>query len=270
MSDERPGTPGQPEGEAVPETPEAPKPGKALPVILLGSGLAGMAAVLVGLGMTLVETLGLPSGAGGEGTPTAEPAPAAVQVGAPGQVGPGGAGVPLVAARPDAPPPVPHQAPAAPLAKAVPTRLVIPKIKVNAPLRSLGVDKNQEIQVPPLKYKNLAGWYKHGPTPGQAGPAVILGHVSNRNGPAVFGRLRDVGRGDKIEVVRSDKTVAVFVVDGVEQVNKRTFPSLRVYGNQRNATLRLVTCGGTYNRRVHSYRDNIIVYATLTATRPAA
>ena len=55
-----------------------------------------------------------------------------------------------------------------------------------------------------------------------------------------------------------------FTVSGIEQVSKSSFPTARVYGNTENAQLRLITCGGIYNKSAHSYTDNIIVYATLS------
>lgn len=183
-------------------------------------------------------------------------------------VGSGGLDVPLTAAAPTASPPLPVATPPAPLKSegVRPGRLMIPRIGLIAPLMPLGVDAGKEIETPPLDRPNQAGWYKYGPIPGQQGPSVVLGHVNTRNGAAVFIRLKEVRRGDKIRVSRSDGIVAEFTVDGVEQVSKKAFPSRRVYGNTGEATLRLITCGGVYNRQTHHYTDNIIVYATLSKT----
>ncbi|MFF5211570.1 class F sortase [Streptosporangium sp. NPDC000396] len=189
----------------------------------------------------------------------------------PTSVGPGGPDAPLTAAAATAPPPLPVVKPPEPL-KSVgvkPYRIAIPKIGLLAPLMALGVDAKKEVQTPPLSKPNQAGWYRHGPVPGQQGPSVVLGHVNTRSGPAVFNRLKEVRRGDKIKVSRSDRTIVEFTVDGVEQVSKKAFPSKRVYGNTGEATLRLITCGGVYNRQTHHYTDNIIIYATLSKTRRA-
>lgn len=153
------------------------------------------------------------------------------------------------------------------MAKAVPERVRIPKIKVNAPVESLGLDKDGWLEVPSLKRPNLTGWYRLGPAPGQLGPAVIVGHVNSKAGPAVFSRLRSLGAGDTVEVKREDGSVAVFTVHDVERVHKRKFPTARVYGNLPYAGLRLITCGGEFDPRTGSYDDNVIVYATLTGTR---
>ncbi|MEO3811717.1 class F sortase [Sphaerisporangium sp. B11E5] len=151
------------------------------------------------------------------------------------------------------------------LRRSEPTRVKIPRIGVDAPLTSVGVLKSGEIQVPPLDRPGLAGWYRLGPTPGEHGPAVILGHVNTRRGPAVFSRLRELTRGDQVAVTRADGSTAVFTVDGTEQASKSRFPTKKVYGHVDNAALRLITCGGIFNPRSHSYTDNIIVYATLSS-----
>ncbi|MEU0519818.1 class F sortase [Streptosporangium sp. NPDC006007] len=257
-----------------------------LPTLLVVGSLGGVAAIMAGLLTYLSpaaedESYGppVPQAANtlflenvpepGEQTaperPEQRPEPATTL---PSSVGPGGLDVPLTAAAPTAPPPLPVVKPPAPLKGegVQPTRLAIPKIGVLAPLMPLGVDAKKEIETPPLSKPNQAGWYKLGPIPGQQGPSVLLGHVNTRAGAAVFSRLKEIRRGDKIRVFRSDGTVAEFTVDGVEQVSKKTFPSRRVYGNTGEATLRLITCGGVYNRETHHYTDNIIVYATLSKT----
>lgn len=184
-------------------------------------------------------------------------------------VGPGGTGQPLTQAVADAPAPLPEIPPAPAMQPSTPKRLIIRKIGVNAPIKSVGLDRNGAIETPPINNANLVGWYRGGPTAGEAGPAVMLGHKDTTTRSAVFSRLHELEYGDKIEVVRLDGTVAVFTVGGVEQADKRTFPTNRVYGHADNAELRLITCGGTYNRTTGHYVDNVIVYALMTGSRRA-
>jgi sortase (surface protein transpeptidase) len=236
-----------------------------------------LVACLGGVGAIMTSLLMVLDPGGGTGQVGAEPIPAVAQVArtgpySPPTVGPGGPGVPLTAAAPTAPPPSPaiQPAPALTTAKGVrPKRLQIERIGVNAPIRSVGVTKTKAIQVPPLNRPQVAGWYRLGPIPGQLGPAVILGHVNTRRGPAVFSRLRELQRGDKIQVALSDGSLAEFTVDGVEQVGKSAFPTSRVYGNVDAASLRLITCGGVFNPKSRSYTDNIIIYASLSSTHAA-
>lgn len=184
-------------------------------------------------------------------------------------VGPGGVGQPLTQAVAGAPAPLP-KLPAAPaLQPSTPKRLVIRKIGVNAPISSVGLDRAGAIQTPPINNHNLVGWYRGGPTAGEAGPAVMLGHKDTVSRSAVFSRLHELAYGDTIEVLRMDGTIAVFTVGGIEQADKQTFPTNRVYGQAADAELRLITCGGSYNRTTGHYTDNVIVYALMTGTRLA-
>ena len=127
----------------------------------------------------------------------------------------------------------------------------------------LGLNSDRTIQVPPLADHNLAGWYKYGASPGQIGAAVIVGHIDSAAGPSVFFELRDLHHGDSIYVTLSDGHVAVFAVDGLQQVSKGAFPTVSVYGQISYAGLRLVTCGGVFDSATGSYLSDVIVYAHL-------
>jgi hypothetical protein len=114
---------------------------------------------------------------------------------------------------------------------------------------------------PPADFDRV-GWYADGTTPGDVGPAVIAGHVDSRRGPAVFHRLRELKPGDEITVRRSDGGATVFTVDEVRQYPKDTFPTDAVYAPVPGAALRLITCGGEFDRARRSYRDNVVVFAS--------
>jgi sortase (surface protein transpeptidase) len=153
---------------------------------------------------------------------------------------------------------------------AAPVSVAIPSIDVTSNLVRLGLGDDGTVQVPPLGPDDTAGWYERGPAPGAVGPAVILGHVdSARYGPGVFFDLGAVQPGDTVEVARADGSVAEFAVDRVEVHPKDEFPTIEVYGNTDDAQLRLITCGGDFDSSVRSYEDNVVVFATLTGTRPA-
>jgi sortase (surface protein transpeptidase) len=141
---------------------------------------------------------------------------------------------------------------------AAPARIRIPSIRVSAPIIALSIDRTGKLAAP--KAFNVAGWNEAGPEPGEAGTAVIAGHVDSRNGPAVFFRLRDLRAGDRVDVERVDGGKAGFVVTRVARYPKSSVPAA-VYRPARNPELRLVTCGGTFDQTRRSYRDNIVVYA---------
>jgi hypothetical protein len=140
-----------------------------------------------------------------------------------------------------------------------PVRIEIPAIGVSAAVIRLGLKRDGTMQVP--DDFALAGWFTGGPAPGETGPAVIAGHIDSRSGPAVFYRLRELRVGDRIEVLRADRTTIRFAVESVVQYPKRAFPTEAVFGPAPEPLLRLITCGGTFDRSLSSYRDNIVVTA---------
>ncbi|KOV80319.1 class F sortase [Nocardia sp. NRRL S-836] len=144
-----------------------------------------------------------------------------------------------------------------------PTEVRIPKIGVRSSLVPLGLNPDETVEVPPVEQPMQAGWYELARTPGEAGPAVLLGHVDGNRQPGVFFRLRELAAGDEVEVSRKDGTTARFRVRGTEQIAKHSFPTEAVYGDTTGPELRLITCGGSFDQAARSYRDNIIVYATL-------
>jgi Sortase domain len=146
---------------------------------------------------------------------------------------------------------------------ALPVRLQVPAIAVSTPLVRLGRLPDGSIEVP--KDWGTAGWYDLGPRPGQPGPAVILGHVDSKTGPAVFYRLRELRPRDIVRVGLADGRILVFRVQRIERYPKNHFPTEAVYFPTLNRELRLITCGGEFDYARGSYRDNIVVYATLAA-----
>ncbi len=147
------------------------------------------------------------------------------------------------------------------LSRSNPVRLKIPAIKVDASFVELGLDANNQIEVP--KSYTEVGWYIHGPTPGELGPAVVLGHVDSYRGPAVFFSLGHLEPGNMVEIERADGTTATFRVDKLERYSQNDFPTSLVYGDINYAGLRLITCTGTYSRKDQRYNENLIVYASL-------
>ena len=148
-----------------------------------------------------------------------------------------------------------------------PERLTIPAIKVEAPVHSVGLAKDGSVAVPPLDRHNEAGWFGEGPTPGQFGPALIVGHADTRTGPSVFHRLRELKPGQRIEVLRADDETAIFEINSVERFGKEKLPIKRVYADYSRPSLRLVTCGGTWLGGNRGYSDNVVVFASLVGTK---
>ncbi len=144
----------------------------------------------------------------------------------------------------------------------VPSRLQIPSIGVDSTFEHLAL-RDGVLQPPtdPLR----AGWWAGGPVPGDPGPAVIAGHLDSYTGPAVFIHLLDLKTGDRVYVTRSDGTRATFVVDSVQTYAKSAFPTRAVYGTTPGSALRLITCGGTFDRQRQLYLSNVVAYASLVS-----
>ncbi|MFE3072216.1 class F sortase [Streptomyces sp. NPDC059247] len=159
-------------------------------------------------------------------------------------------------------------APVRPLARSLPVRVRVPAAGVDTgPVLPLGLAADGTVEVPPVEDADRIGWYDKGVTPGQTGPAVLIGHFDTVRGPAVLRNVSRVRVGDEIAVDRADGTTAVFRIRKLAQVGKDAFPTAEVYGDTRGPELRLVTCGGELTGGHRP--DNIILYADLVAARAA-
>ncbi|MET8979098.1 class F sortase [Streptomyces sp. NPDC004539] len=159
---------------------------------------------------------------------------------------------------------------ASPLRSALPQRVDIPELGVQAPVVARGLDTRGAIDPPPYDQAGVVGWYAAGVTPGARGTALLVGHVDTETRPAVFYKLSTVKAGETVRVTRGDGKVAEFTVDDVEVVQRDRFDAQRAYGTRESgrAELRLITCGGTFDRVSRSYTANVIVSAYLTGTGP--
>ncbi|WP_030282604.1 class F sortase [Streptomyces catenulae] len=156
------------------------------------------------------------------------------------------------------------------LPRSAPTRIRIPQIGVDAPFTPLSLGPTGQLNAPPPNNSNLAGWYKDGATPGENGAAIVAGHVDTKTGPAVFLELDSLKKGNTIDITRADKSVATFTVDNVETFSKAQFPSDRVYNDTANPQLRVITCGGAYDKAAKDYTDNVVVFAHLSSSKKAS
>ncbi|KUL38274.1 class F sortase [Streptomyces regalis] len=157
---------------------------------------------------------------------------------------------------------------ARPLGDALPQRLDIPGLEVQAPVVARGLDPQGAIDPPPYDQAGAVGWYAAGVKPGAAGAALMVGHADTETRPAVFHRISALKPGATVRVLRDDGRLAEFTVDDVQVVARDRFDARQAYGAHRSgrAELRLITCGGTFDRATRSYTANVIVSAYLTGT----
>ncbi|MGH3695407.1 MAG: class F sortase [Pseudonocardiaceae bacterium] len=162
----------------------------------------------------------------------------------------------------EAPPLIPEKSVTGPPA-VDPAGVDIPKISARSTLIPLGLDDRGALQVPDVNRPEQAGWYSLGVKPGETGPAVIVGHVDGGGRAGIFYRLKELSIGDEINVGLVDGRMLKFEVSSVEKVLKNNFPTSRIYGDVDHPALRLVTCGGQFDRTRRSYLSNVIVYADI-------
>ncbi|MGW8765034.1 class F sortase [Streptomyces sp. NPDC055815] len=182
--------------------------------------------------------------------------------------GPGGSSAPTtgdIAAvgRPLGEPLPPARAPLPPLE---PRRIDIPSLGISAPVVARGLDATGAIDPPPFSMPHTVGWFGSGIRPGAAGAALLVGHVDTETRRAVFYGLSAARPGAKVRITRTDGSVAEFTVDDVQVFPRDDFDARRVYGarDPRRAELRLITCGGTFDRAAGTYTANVVVSAYLT------
>ncbi len=156
---------------------------------------------------------------------------------------------------------VPVDPPKASAAPSVPVKVEVPSLKISSSLESLGLLPDGTMK-PPTNF-GVAGWYAGGTRPGAVGPAVIAGHIDSRNGPGIFLDLGQIKVGASIVVTTKTNQKFHFTVTDVKEYPKANFPAAVVYGPTPVATLRLITCTGSFNSATHHYLDNLVVTSIL-------
>ncbi|MFF8829764.1 class F sortase [Streptomyces sp. NPDC015131] len=211
-----------------------------------GRLLTGVAWALLLLGLWLWGK-DITSGPGGLSAPTTGDVAA---VGRP-------LGVPLPPARP-------------PMEPAAPERLEVPSLGITAPVVPRGLDEDGAVDPPPYEEADTVGWFRDGAEPGTEGAALLVGHVDTETDPAVFYGLSSARPGERIEVRRADGSVARFTIDDVRVFARDEFDPGKAYGPREagRAELRLITCGGTFDRATGTYSANVVVSAYLTDALP--
>jgi len=138
-----------------------------------------------------------------------------------------------------------------------PESVSIPAIGVTADVLGVGyAPGTEELEVPDIDH---VGWFQLGPSPGQGGSAVLLGHVDGDGRPGVFFHLGDLVPGDTVTVTDAQGSHD-FRVTGREQVAKTALPA-DFFSRDGSARLVLITCGGAFDDSTGHYVDNVVVVA---------
>ena len=151
-----------------------------------------------------------------------------------------------------------------------PAHIAVPAVNLDADVISVDLNADGSLSTPSLANAKVAGWYDRGPAPGQSGAAVLDAHVDSSLMSDYRGAFFYLGLakpGMTVNVTRADHSVAVFSIDEVQVAQKSDFPTAQVYAPTPYPSLRLITCGGDYDKKAHEYLGNTIVYAHLTAEK---
>ena len=150
-----------------------------------------------------------------------------------------------------------------------PVQLRIPHMNVNAPVINVGKTASGAMDAPVSQainspYWTSVFWYDLGAAPGQAGNAVIAGHVDRVGGdPAIFWTLSSLAPGDDVYVITAAGQLLHFVVDRVVTYSANT-PSDEainaVFGPTSEHHLNLITCSGVWTG--NGYDQRLVVFTT--------
>ncbi|MDN7247014.1 class F sortase [Planococcus shenhongbingii] len=143
----------------------------------------------------------------------------------------------------------------------VPIAIEIPAIDVKADVVHVGKAKDGSMAVP--EDIETVGWYNHGAKPGDSGNAVMAGHVDGLSGPAIFYNLNKLEKGDQIHVADADGNQLTFVVTKKKIYMPDEAPLMKIFGDHKKAKLNLITCTGSFNRKIGHYEERLVVYTEL-------
>ena len=147
--------------------------------------------------------------------------------------------------------------------QALPTRVVIPSLKIDGSLITVGLNADNTVEVPDVKTPQQGAWFRYSAIPGEDGPAILLAHVNGNHKPGLFSHLADATEGAQVRVYLSNGTQVYYKVTRVVTAAKSSFPTREVYGATPGSEIRLITCGGVFDSTARSYESNVIVFGVL-------
>ena len=144
-----------------------------------------------------------------------------------------------------------------PAAPAAPETVSLPGQKVTAPVVGMGVRRDGELEIPE-SVRTVGWWVGSAPAGATRGSTVLAGHIDSKSqGVGAFAALRDVSLGSPIVLTDVFGEAHAYTVSARRTYAKYDLPRSVFSG----APLVLVTCGGPFDEKAGSYRDNIVVYA---------
>jgi LPXTG-site transpeptidase (sortase) family protein len=147
--------------------------------------------------------------------------------------------------------------------RGLPSKLVIPKLRINAKIVYMGLTDAGEMEVP--NHVQDVGWYKYGALPGNKGTAVFAGHLDGLNSePGVFADLGKLQKGDTFSVIDTKNQTTLFVVREIRTYHQDEKPP-EVFNATEGIHLNLITCTGAWNKDQRQFTQRLVVFADQSA-----
>jgi hypothetical protein len=145
-----------------------------------------------------------------------------------------------------------------------PRYIRIPEINVFARIKNLGIDSSGAVDAPHNIYD--AGWYNGSARPGsKVGSSLILGHVSGWTAPGVFKKASNLKPGMQFEIEKGSGEKIKYEVNRTETIPVEQVDMSKVLSTETSGEhdLKLMTCGGKYDKNTKTFKDRVIVYAKI-------
>lgn len=126
-----------------------------------------------------------------------------------------------------------------------------------APVVDVGVEPDGDMEIPGAAE---VGWYRFGPSPGSEGSAVLAAHIAWNGEDGVFRQLAGAQPGQRFTVGFEDGTTAAYEIVAMAQYPKDELPP-ELFETSGEPRVVLITCGGSFNRALSSYDDNVVAHA---------
>lgn len=149
---------------------------------------------------------------------------------------------------------------------ALPLRLQIPSIEVDAHVQIVGLAEDSLVEMGVPDNFTDVGWYEYGPRPGMSGSAVITGHLNGKNVPeAVFYNLGSVKIGDEVLVTAEDGAVLTFMVVDVRVYDHDADTKEVFISDDGKVRLNLITCAGDWLSQAELYDERTVIFTELVS-----
>jgi LPXTG-site transpeptidase (sortase) family protein len=141
----------------------------------------------------------------------------------------------------------------------IPRRIDIPSVGIAADVLSLGLLLGGKLDAP--QKREDTGWYRGSKRPGEAGTAVIDGHLNTAQGPGAFWNLKNVKAGDLIAVTDEHGVTRNFQVRKTAVYPVHQAPMREIFTSTDGTHLNLITCAGKWSLKLDHYDKRLIVFA---------